>query len=257
MGWNPFKDSWGLGTSDWVDTAFPFLNPGSSSNPIKKGIDTAIGKPELDTRYSDEAVRAQMEMFNKMLEMQRPFMEFGADQLPALQQMLSGGTSPRLEGISGQLGGLFNQMADFKVDPNDPVFKFREEQLNKQLAQRLAGSGKLDSRQGLDVFRAGNLALTGSEADRQFGQLSQTLGLGGAFMGDIANLENIPFNRLMQSVGVGTGATGQAGAGALQTGSNLANIYQNLGLQQNQANMAGQQNLMDLLGTGLGLMALL
>jgi hypothetical protein len=207
------------GVSSNIETAF-----GNTSDPFA-GIDVSkLG--------FDPAVMAQILSLNKVLQLQRPFHELATNALPDFSKLLSPDVSPGLRNRADQLGGLFDRITDFQVDPNDPAFKFREEQLNRQLNRRLAGAGKFDSRQGLDVIRDANLALTGSESERQFSRLGKTLGLGGAFLGDMSNLENIPFNRLLQAINLGRGATAGAAGQIANTGSNLSNIYQNYAQQQ-------------------------
>jgi hypothetical protein len=61
----------------------------------------------------------------------------------------------------------------FKFNPDDEIYKYKQEQLNEQVNRQLAARGMYDSRAGLDVLADSNMALSASEIDKQYARAIQ------------------------------------------------------------------------------------
>lgn len=60
------------------------------------------------------------------------------------------------------------QDINMQWDPDDPVYKYKQEQLAEQVNKQLASRGLYDSRAGLDVLSDATMNLASSEIDKQY-----------------------------------------------------------------------------------------
>jgi hypothetical protein len=59
---------------------------------------------------------------------------------------------------------------EFKMDPNDEVYKWRQQQTQNSIDQAAAARGMYNSRPTINALSDANMALQGAEVDRQFSQ---------------------------------------------------------------------------------------
>jgi hypothetical protein len=82
------------------------------------------------------------------------------------EQLSAGGElAPAIPDLPGDL--------DFKFNPDDEIYRYKQEQLNEQVNRQLAARGLYDSRAGLDVLADSNMALSASEIDKQYARAIQ------------------------------------------------------------------------------------
>jgi hypothetical protein len=174
----------------------------------------------------------------------------------------------QLEGMGGlNLPGLNLDKFSFQFDPNDPTYKFRQQEMEKTINQAAAARGNWNSRPTINALAYGNMGLTADESEKQFtrglagyGANTQTAlaqygadtgrakDLYGSQYGKLTDLYNmsqqlggLDYQKVLDQVKIGQGAAGTAGQGALATGQGLSQTYGNLGNQlANNAMTQGQ-----------------
>lgn len=174
---------------------------------------------------------ATMKMFRISREDLAPYRRAGQRALGQLENIdPTGGAQKYIDEM---------EALEFQFDPEDEIYKWRQDQLEEQTNQFFASRGGYDSRAALNAIQEGGMALQENEVNRQynqrylskFNQLSalyeMSRGVGAAEYAKYADIANM-----------GRGAATTSSQNALQTGTNLANI------QQNYSNALQQSYLM-------------
>jgi len=191
----------------------------------KEGARKAAGAQE---RAAEMGVDAQLQMFEQTKELLAPYVEAGS---PAMQEMLFYAEPGKLaferqQALSGLLGPEAQQQAVSQIERN-PLFQAKVRQGEEAMLQNAAATGGL---------RGGNLQ--GALAQFRPAMLSQEIEdayskLGGFSTLGQATQENLA--KMGQASAAGQAATG------MQTASNVANLYGNVGSAQAQAALAAGQ----------------
>jgi len=243
---------------------------------------------------SQQSVAAQKEFFGKAEQAVKPFMQFGSSQIGALNTALSGlqGFTGQFQGLADQASGLLNPQVQsllgqvntsasttqafsdlqalgesptFSFDPNDPAYRFQQEELNKSLNQQLSSIGLRRSGRGAKIVSRENQALLAQEVGRQRDRqltdfltrrdtLTQRLGLSAGIQGEQfgrgiqglgASIQGLGAQQgliqsalgaqlgqvgaLSNAVGIGADAAGTLGRFATGTGANIGKTHINTG----------------------------
>ncbi len=65
---------------------------------------------------------------------------------------------------------------DFKLDENDPIYKWKQGQAEKAVNRSLASRGMYNSRPGINALAEANMRVTADEVDKQYGRALDTYG---------------------------------------------------------------------------------
>ena len=144
--------------------------------------------------------RLTRQMYDQSRKDLQPYMEWGQASMKGLGEYMK---SVEKEG--------------FKLDENDPIYKWRQSENERQVNQFMASRGGYDSRAAGNMLMQSGMALQGAEVDRQYNQ---------RYLGK--------FNMLRSAAGLGMQAAA-AGAGVnAEAGNQLVGI--------NTTNSTNQQN---------------
>ena len=179
-----------------------------------------MGKSGSDDATKD-ATKLQKKMWKRSLKYLKPFRKFGEKEgIGGLEQFLSrpGGVSGGRESLIDELRGL---SSGFKFDPDDPAYKFRMGEAQKQLDQFSASRGNYNSRAAMNALLKSGMQLSGEESEkqygRQYGSIMDQFNMRGGVSDEM-------YNKLMGIAGMGqSAATGSANisqATGQQIGSN-------------------------------------
>ena len=200
-----------------------FIIPAAASL-IGGSMQSSAAKSAADTSAaaSNRAIDLQREMFQKQNELQEPFRQAGLTGQNRLMELLGIGGQAGAQGY-GSAAQPFG-MAQFQQDPG---YAFRLAEGQKALDRQAAARGGLIS----------GAALKGAQ---QYGQ-----GLGSQEYQNAFNRyqseRTAQLNPLQSLAGVGQSASNTLGSQAGQFGTNVGNIYQQQGVNQGNAMLAGAQ----------------
>lgn len=142
---------------------------------------------------------------------------------------------------TGGASKYFDLLDNFKVNEDDEVFKWRQGQAQKSIEQAAAARGMYNSRPTINALADANMALTGSEVERQQNQLrnlyGMAMGLGGA-----------NYNKLIDLVKIGQGAAGTAGGFGQNVAQGLSSVYGNMGNANAMNSLMQGQNMSNMFG---------
>lgn len=225
-----------------------------------------IGSSIMSSRASSKAAgraadaardtaRTQAEATLKMFNMSRddlaPYMREGTQAVKRLDQIdVTGGAQKYIDEM---------QALEFQFDPEDEIYKWRQEQNERQVNRFFASRGGYDSRAALNALTESGMALQENEVGRQYNQryLSKFNQL--ATLYEMARGKGAAeFGAALDIASVGRGAATTASQGALSTGSNLARIYGQQGNALQQAALmkgASAAQMWSGIGQGIATMA--
>jgi hypothetical protein len=174
------------------------------------------------TSASDRAAALQKEMFDKQLALSEPYRAAGVTGQNRLMELLGLGGNTGAAGY-GQYAKDFG-MADYQADPG---YAFRLSEGMKQLGHQAAGRGGAVSGQTMKGIQ-------------DYAQNAASQEYQNAFNRYQTNRTNqlAPLGSLMTS---GQNAAAGAGAQAGSYGANVGNLYQQQGVNQGNALLAGTQ----------------
>jgi len=161
-----------------------------------------------------DAAKALKKYFNMSAQFLEPYRNLGEWSIEPIK-----GVDPT--GGAGQfLDKLKNYGENFKVNTEDPTYKFRTSEAEKGVNRFLASRGLFNSRPGLNALQQSTNQITAEEAQNQYNRGYQQIT-------DSFNMANTlgqeQFSKLFNLLNVGSGAAGQTSNAALQTGSGIAN----------------------------------
>jgi hypothetical protein len=247
------------------------------SNAQKSAANTAANASR-DAAAQSAAI--QRYMFDKMSELQQPYNQLGVEGLGdfrgsdptagAREYQAKIENMPELSLPDLNLGSF-----DFAFDPNDPTYKYRQQEMEKTINQAAAARGNYNSRPVINALAEGNTALTADESEKQFGRALDTYNTniqtalsnyGADYQkstdqyntgyGKLTDLYNISsnigstdYNKIIDAIKIGQGSASSAGQGALATGQGLANTYGQLGNNIANSAIASGQATSDLWGS--------
>lgn len=186
----------------------------SASSAANKQADTTL-------QAQREANKLQMDMFNKGIELNKPFYDAGVSGLAGLTQAANQQVNP----FSFDYSGYFNS----------PEYAALSQQAQQQTLAGQSATGGL---------RSGGSQVALSAIAPQLAQQARSNAMNEYSLNRATEMDR--YNRLMGLVGVGQGSAqqsvsqaGQVGSnlaqGALNTGAQLSNIYGNKYAAQNNA----------------------
>lgn len=219
---------------------------GASAMAQKSAAKRAAGAAKY---AADAQAAAQFEMFEIAREDMKPYREAGQKALAELQNIdPTGGAGRFLEEM---------EALEFKFDPEDEIYKWRQEQNERAVNRFFASRGGFDSRAALNALQESGMALQESEVNRQYNQryidkmnhltrqYEMARGIGAAEYGKLADIASM-----------GRGAAATSASHAMQTGTNLSQIYGQQGNALQQAElMKGAANAQMWQGIGQSAMA--
>lgn len=206
-------------------------------------------------RATDKQIQAQMEMFNRNIELSEPYRQIGVGALSELGGFQSTFTPSQLPEFSTQ-----------DLPFLDELEAIEREEGERGVTRALSAAGISKSGKGISVVGDFQRKLGAGQSQRRYGYgvdaynraLQQSL-----IRDEQARYaDTTRYGRILNRVNIGRGAATQQGGAALTTGANLANIYGasgqragNLALQQGQIQSDLYKNLANtvIAGTGAGL----
>lgn len=242
----------------------------------KRAASRAASAEERSAQISADV---QREMFNKLLDVQRPYNALGGYGLkmfrgadPTAQSRQYQAKIENLPQLS--LPELDLSKFNYAFNPNDPTYQYRQQELENTINQAAAARGIYNSRPVINALAEGNIALTADESEKQFGRaldtyntnISTALSQYGADYGrsqdlyntgygkltDLYNIsretEGSNYNKILDAIKIGQGAASATGQGAQTTGQGLANTYGQLGNALANTQLAKGQAQSDLWG---------
>lgn len=248
---------------------------------VVSGIAGAVSSNKAASKASNASTESarisaetQLNMFNKLLQLQAPYNKAGVDALQQIPESdITGGANEYLDKLKSlpgiDLPELNLDKFSYSFDPNDPTYQYRQKEMQKTIDQAAAARGNYNSRAAINALSEGNMALTADESEKQFqralaGYTANTStalsdynadyqrekDLYGNQYGKITDLYNMSsqigsqdYNKLIDLVKIGQGAASTAGAGAQATGQGLSSIYGNLGDNLANIGMAQGSNM--------------
>ena len=199
----------------------------------------------------------QKEMWNWMKDTMKPYQDLGID---ALDEGAPEGMSPGDPSTTFTAAPVIPEF-QFELNVDDEIYKFKQSQGEDSINRALAARGLSNSRAGVNALTNFNLDLASNETDSQFGRAKDIYGMNAARTMDNyqmlhgseldqfnANnlLGNQKYQQWVDKVKIGMGSASTVGAGALQTGSGVANSMANQ--NSNLTTMLGLQNQSDIVG---------
>jgi hypothetical protein len=122
---------------------------------------------------------------------------------------------------------------EFKLDPTDEIYQWRQEQADEAINRAMAARGGYDSRVAINALRDSDMAIASDEINRQFKQ--NYLADYGKLV-DLANLSRTmgsdKYNALLQIAGMGLGATTSGSGVGQQYTSQMSNVLGDSGVAQ-------------------------
>lgn len=174
---------------------------------------------DAQLKATAQIIASQEKMQQQIVDLNQPFYEAGKRGLSDLESVDYSVKTPDLESLK----------LDFEFNPEDPVYKYKQAELEKSVNRQLAARGLYDSRPGLDVQAKAGMELISSEVDKQYGRSVDEYDRTRSNMLDTYNIENqqqqLKYGRAIDLVKGGMGASGQMGAAALQAGGAVASAY--------------------------------
>jgi len=169
-------------------------------------------------------------------------------------QAVTGLESLEFGGNSQKYIDLLDEL-DFKLDPEDEIYKWRQKKTEETINRFQAGRGTWNSRAAMNALVDSNMALQADEIGRQFQQnylrksdkyktlaeMTNALDVN-EFQREYTRLldlyntgrleDETDYNRLLDMVKIGTGASAATGSAAMGTGQGVASSLTNMGTAQ-------------------------
>jgi len=233
------------------------------------------------------AIESQEKMFDKSLALQQPYHNYGKN---ALREGSPESLDPRTLTQSNMVGD-FNAGADtglkdfqFELDPNDPIYKWKQEQMEESVNRAMASRGGYNSRAAINVLADKGMQLAADEMNSQYGRAVGEHGMANALASerygrnigeyDIgrqatmtnnaltrsdeldqfnidAALNSDKYGRFVDAMKIGQGSAAAAGQNALATGQGIAGTQSNMANALANIQMSQGSNLANLYA-GLG-----
>ncbi|MBW2003100.1 MAG: hypothetical protein JRI72_00585 [Deltaproteobacteria bacterium] len=224
-----------------------------SSKSKSKAASRAANAQERAAMYG---IDAEMEMFNKSIELYKPFYQAGVLALGtpwsegSLLHPADGADTTTGTGLWGALPGaeppiLPSADIPFEFDPEDKMYKIQQEEGEKAINRALAARGLYNSRPGINALADFNRKLIAEETNRQYGRSLEKYGREYTSAIDKFNMENKAalqnYGKYLDLVKLGAGAAQSMGQSAVQTGQGVASQYAQMGRGQANALMAKGQ----------------
>jgi hypothetical protein len=163
---------------------------------------------------------AIQDAIDKMQKYYQPFYDLGVNNIPAWQAADPTGGQKKFADELAELG------KNFKFDPTDPAYVYKMDEMTKAANQNLAARGMYNSSAGLNLLDRGGRGIMAEEYDKQYQNKYGALSDQWRMAGQTGGTE---YNKLLDALKIGSGASGSAGAGALAGGQSTANLWSGLG----------------------------
>lgn len=178
------------------------------------------------------------ELSNQARADMAPFLEYGATNVNKLAAYdVSKGLDSFVSDVKG-LDQYEKQMADlkFEFDESDPVYKWRQQETERQVNQFQASRGSYDSRAALNALTSANMNLQSDEIDRQYQQnyLSKYQQIKDSYSMAYQNAttgynmqsgkNQLEYNKLLDAVKIGTGQASAAGNISTGAAGQISNV---------------------------------
>jgi len=172
-------------------------------------------------------------------------LENRADQYAQLQEE---GMPSAVDMMGPEQADVYNRLAQFTGGPlqEDPYYQWRQSEGENAINRAMAARGLQSSRPAINELSDYTRALTGEMTNRRYNRLGQQYNMA---QGARSN----QYNRLSQMANLGQGATSQGVQAAGQFGTNMANMYNQMGQAQAQGAMR-QGNIQANMWSNLGAM---
>ena len=196
----------------------------------RKGTNTAADA----ARYTaDKSSAAQERMYNQTRSDFEPYRQAGVQALPQLQN-----------------AGLPNLPENFKfsMDPNDEIYRWKQEQGEEAINRALAARGLYNSRAGVNTIADFNKDLAAEESTMQYNRALEKYGLDYSRATDLYNTK---YGNALNLANIGRGASTTTAQAGTNTANALANIYQNQGNQLGNIAMQGAANKASSINSGI------
>jgi hypothetical protein len=191
---------------------------GYSHDASRKGANTAADA----ARYAaDKSSAAQERMYNQTRSDFEPYRQAGVQALPQLQNT-----------------GLPNLPDNFRfsMDPNDEVYKWKQEQGEEAINRALAARGLYNSRAGVNVLADFNKDLNAEESTMQYNRALQKYGLDYSRATDLYNTK---YGNALNLANIGRGASTTTAQAGTNTANSLAKHLSKPGKSIGQYRHAG------------------
>jgi hypothetical protein len=187
-----------------------------SSNSSKSSANKAA---DATKEAADASARVQWDMYNQQRQDFMPFHDAGVNALSTLKN------------TNLELPDEFS----FNLDPNDKIYKWKQDQAAESVNRAMAARGLWDSRAAVNTLADTSMAITADEADAQRNRALQEYGLDYSRATDLYNSK---YNNALNLANIGSGAAGQMTQAGSNTANALANIYQAQGESAGNAALA-------------------
>ena len=191
-----------------------------------KAASTAASATE---NAANASAAAQLEMFNRQVELQEPWRKAGVNALAQMQ----GQTNAMPAAFTGQVN--LSQ---------DPGYAFRLSEGLKALDRTAAARGGLISGGALKAAQRYGQDLASQEYQNAYNRALTQYNAG-------VQRESTGYNRLAGLAGIGQTSTSQLANAAGQTGANLGNLYYNAGQSAGASTAAGYMGVGNAINSGL------
>ena len=172
---------------------------------------------------SQQGIDTQLEMYYQSKTDYLPFYKAGVNALTGLQKTPSGAKAPTLPSTT----------IDFTFDPNDQMYKIRQEEGEEAINRALVARGLYGSRPGINALTDFNTKLIADEVSQQYGRAVDKYGRDYTTAIDEFNIENKlvgqEYGKYLDLTKLGAGAAQSMGQSAIQTGQGVATQYGQIG----------------------------
>lgn len=213
----------------WVAVGTVALGMGTSylsSRAQSKAAGQAVDAQTAATMYG---IDAQMEMFDRSMEMFQPFYDAGIEGLKKYERMPASARAPVLPSTS----------IDFEFDPNDKMYKIKQQEGEEAVNRALAARGMTNSRPGINALTDFNTKLIAEETDKQYGRAVDKYGRDYTSAMDKFNIENKitqqNLGKFADLINIGSGAAGSMGNAMNKVGGDVSSAYAELGKSSAEA----------------------